>query len=165
MAKIRIRQCAGAVEAGRGTILEAALRAGLPYPHSCRSGACGACKTRLHEGEVTMGPHDPAALTATERRRGLILACRARPRGDVEVEWLGGAAAPVLRLRGRVHSLESPNPEVRILRVETDSRLPSPPASTQGCASGGCRRGPTAWPTGPTSRCWNSTSALCPTAW
>lgn len=30
----------------------------------------------------------------------------------------------MLRLRGRVHSLEGPNPEVRILRVETESRLP-----------------------------------------
>lgn len=34
------------VEIGQ-TILEAALTQGVPYPHGCRSGNCGARKSRL----------------------------------------------------------------------------------------------------------------------
>src|SRR3546814_1471930 len=33
------------------TLLETALDAGIAYPHGCRSGRCGACKTRLLSGE------------------------------------------------------------------------------------------------------------------
>jgi len=33
-------------------VLEAALRAGLNLPHSCKGGNCGACRARLLEGAV-----------------------------------------------------------------------------------------------------------------
>ena len=61
------------------TILAAATAAGAPYPHGCRSGNCGACKSRLIAGEVALAPHSDYALTAAERADGLILACRATP--------------------------------------------------------------------------------------
>ena len=37
-----------------GTILEAALEAGVGYPFGCQSGNCGACKSHLVKGEVTI---------------------------------------------------------------------------------------------------------------
>ena len=40
-------------------ILEAALDAGLNYPFGCHSGTCGACKSRLIAGRVTMAEHSP----------------------------------------------------------------------------------------------------------
>ncbi|WP_374439941.1 2Fe-2S iron-sulfur cluster-binding protein [Stella sp.] len=67
------------------TLLQAALAAGIALPHGCRSGLCGACRVALLDGEIDHDPHAPAALTAAERARGLILACRARPRGDVRL--------------------------------------------------------------------------------
>ncbi|MBI1776773.1 MAG: 2Fe-2S iron-sulfur cluster binding domain-containing protein [Proteobacteria bacterium] len=70
------------------TILEAALAAGVPYPHGCRSGTCGACKSLLVAGEVILSPYSKFALSEAERRRGLILACRARAAAPVEVAWL-----------------------------------------------------------------------------
>ena len=76
------------VPAGR-TILEAAMAAGVPYPHGCRSGDCGACKSRLISGDVTLAPYSDRALSARERAAGMILACRARPRGDCTVAWRG----------------------------------------------------------------------------
>lgn len=42
-----------------GTVLEAALRAGAPFPHGCRSGRCGSCKSELLSGEVEMLQHSP----------------------------------------------------------------------------------------------------------
>src|SRR3546814_15622944 len=86
------------------TLLEAALEAGVAYPHGCRSGRCGACKTRLLSGEVDLLPHTPFSLTADERRQGLVLACRARLLSNIEVKWLARPAVnhPVIRKQGRV---------------------------------------------------------------
>jgi ferredoxin len=66
------------------TVLEAAEEAGIAIPFECRSGICGQCKTRLVSGHVAMETQD--ALTSGERARGLILACQARPIGDVVVD-------------------------------------------------------------------------------
>lgn len=101
------------------TLLEAARSAGLPYPHGCRVGRCGACKSRLLSGEVEMLPHTPFSLTAADRERGFILACRAQPRSDCSVAWLGSDAAdhPAREATGRVVSLSRPTPDITILRV------------------------------------------------
>jgi ferredoxin-NADP reductase/DMSO/TMAO reductase YedYZ heme-binding membrane subunit len=66
------------------TVLEAAEEAGVEIPFECRSGICGQCKTRLISGKVTMDVQD--ALTPADRSRRLILACQARPVGDVVVD-------------------------------------------------------------------------------
>ena len=76
-----------AVETGQ-TILEAALARDLPYPHGCRSGNCGACKSELLAGEVEMSPYSDFALTDQEKSSGLILACRAVPWSDCDVHFL-----------------------------------------------------------------------------
>jgi|GEM_PF-196122 len=66
------------------TVLEAAEEAGVEIPFECRSGICGQCKTRLLSGNVTMDVQD--ALTPADRSKRLILACQARPVGDVVVD-------------------------------------------------------------------------------
>lgn len=71
-----------------GTILEAALDAGIGYPFGCQSGNCGACKSHLIKGEVTMEGYSEFALSDEEKARGLILACRAVPWEECEVAWL-----------------------------------------------------------------------------
>lgn len=74
------------IEAG-STILESALSSGIDYPHGCRSGNCGACKSRLHSGDVEHSPYSPFALSDYEYDDGLILACRTVPWSDCEVSW------------------------------------------------------------------------------
>ncbi|HET7865813.1 MAG TPA: 2Fe-2S iron-sulfur cluster-binding protein [Burkholderiaceae bacterium] len=87
--RLSIRQWAAPVELrGKQTLLEAALAAGVPFPHNCMSGECGACKCRVLDGQVEHGPHLPEALSADERAQGLVLACRSRACGPVAVEWL-----------------------------------------------------------------------------
>ncbi len=75
------------VETGQ-TILEAALAQGLPYPHGCRSGNCGACKSEMFDGDVDLMPHSEFALTPGERAAGKILACRAVPWSNCSVAFL-----------------------------------------------------------------------------
>lgn len=66
------------------TVLEGAEDAGIAIPFECRSGICGQCKTKLVSGRVTMDVQD--ALTASDRSKGLILACQARPVRDCVVD-------------------------------------------------------------------------------
>ena len=70
------------------TILWSALDQGVDYPFGCQSGNCGACKSHLVSGEVTMEGYSEFALSEEEKARGLILACRAVPWEDCEVAWL-----------------------------------------------------------------------------
>lgn len=101
------------------TILDAAESAGLAFPRGCRVGRCGACKSRLLSGEVELLPHTPFSLTALEREQGMILACRARPRSDCVVAWLGNDAEQHQRRKatGRVVSKERPTADVTVLRI------------------------------------------------
>ena len=121
MTTITLQQWPRPLSTTRGTILDAALAAGVPYPHSCQSGDCGSCKSRLLCGEVTMDGCAPEALTATERADGLILACRARPITDIEVAWLSAATAervcPLRRVRATVIAKEAVTHDITRLRL------------------------------------------------
>jgi ring-1,2-phenylacetyl-CoA epoxidase subunit PaaE len=59
------------------SVLEAAERAGLDLPFSCRSGICATCRTRVTEGAVSM-THN-IALEPWEIAAGFVLCCQARP--------------------------------------------------------------------------------------
>ena len=87
--KVRIAQAERTIDVPTGaTILSTALDAGIDYPFGCQSGNCGACKSHLVKGEVTMEGYSEFALSDEEKARGLILACRAVPWEDSEVAWL-----------------------------------------------------------------------------
>jgi ring-1,2-phenylacetyl-CoA epoxidase subunit PaaE len=58
-------------------ILEAAERAGLDLPFSCRAGVCSTCRAKLVSGSATM-EHN-VALEDWEVDAGYILCCQSRP--------------------------------------------------------------------------------------
>lgn len=66
------------------TVLEAAEDNEIAIPFECRSGICGQCKCKLISGRVVMDSQD--ALTASDKAKGLILACQARPTQNCEIE-------------------------------------------------------------------------------
>jgi len=66
------------------SVLDAAQRAGLEIPYSCRKGVCGTCKGQLVSGEARAFAGD--ALGAAERAEGLVLFCNARPRSDLVIK-------------------------------------------------------------------------------
>src|SRR5688500_7250074 len=68
------------------TVLEAALRKGLEFPHGCRVGGCGSCKCRLLAGRVTELTETAYLLSAEEIRSGYILGCQSVPTSDVRIE-------------------------------------------------------------------------------
>ena len=107
------------VETGR-TILESALAQGIDYPHGCRSGNCGACKSVLHAGEVEMSPYSEFALSADENARGLILACRSVPWSDCHVSPVDEDENTVHASRQmtcRVSELANATHDIKIIRL------------------------------------------------
>ena len=70
------------------TILESALDQGIDFPHGCRTGNCGACKSKKIYGEIEMSPFSEFALDQEEEKQSLILACRSVPWSDCEIEIL-----------------------------------------------------------------------------
>ena len=62
---------------GDPSILDAAARAGLDVPYSCKSGVCSTCRARLIEGQVRMDRN--FALEKDELAAGFILCCQSHP--------------------------------------------------------------------------------------
>jgi ring-1,2-phenylacetyl-CoA epoxidase subunit PaaE len=58
------------------TVLDAAARAGIELPFSCRAGVCSTCRTKVVSGVVQMAQN--YALEDWELEQGYVLACQAR---------------------------------------------------------------------------------------
>ena len=65
-------------------MLELSEELGIGIENSCRVGTCGVCKVKMTSGEVDQAVQD--ALDAEDKTNGLILACQAKPKGEIAVE-------------------------------------------------------------------------------
>jgi ring-1,2-phenylacetyl-CoA epoxidase subunit PaaE len=63
------------------TVLDAAARAGVELPFSCRAGVCSTCRTKVIRGEVAMAQN--YALEDWELEQGYVLACQSRVKSPV----------------------------------------------------------------------------------
>jgi len=119
--RVEVRNAGHTLDVKPGqTILGAAAAAGLPYPYSCRAGNCGTCRSDLIEGEVELEHHSRYALDPHERAAGAILACRAHPKTDCVVEWLGPEMPPAFearRAQATITAVDDLAPSMRRLRV------------------------------------------------
>jgi CDP-4-dehydro-6-deoxyglucose reductase, E3 len=68
------------------TVLEAAQRAGIALPYSCRAGVCGSCKAVLIEGRCEYPRNPPTALDVHDRVHHAVLLCQAVPASDLLLE-------------------------------------------------------------------------------
>jgi NAD(P)H-flavin reductase/fatty-acid desaturase len=73
------------VEQGE-TLLDAALRSGLDFPHSCKVGGCGSCRCKLAQGDVIELTETAYLLSQEELDDGVILACQSVPKRDVVID-------------------------------------------------------------------------------
>ncbi len=114
------------VEAG-DTILGSLLRAGVPFPFSCQAGNCGTCKCELVSGDILELEHSEHALSAEERAKGIILACRTQVWDDtavrrIDVEEL--VLHPSRVMRCRVLALEDLTYDIKGLRLAVEAGGP-----------------------------------------
>ena len=89
--KVTVKGSAGtfSVEPGMN-LMKAAINAKIAWPHSCKVGSCGSCRTTIisGKGHYPSSPCDPTTLlTPEETKSGMVIACQWYPLGgDMEVE-------------------------------------------------------------------------------
>lgn len=126
---IQIPQAERAIAApANRTILDSALAAGVDYPHGCRSGQCGACRSRLVSGQVEHLSHSDFALSTSDKALGFILPCRALPRSDASVAWTEqddrALDLAVRRVRCRVSRVEPLTHDISLIGLEPATGRP-----------------------------------------
>lgn len=96
------------------TLLDAAARAGITLPYSCRSGRCSTCACRVLEGGSS-ALHPETGLTEREQKNGWVLACVRTAQSDltIEADDLGAMELPPARIVPcRIDALEKLAPDV-----------------------------------------------------
>jgi naphthalene 1,2-dioxygenase ferredoxin reductase component len=114
------------VEAG-DTILASLLRAGIAFPFSCQAGNCGTCKCELISGDVLELEYSEHALSAQERARGIILACRTQVWDDTVVRRIDTEELvlhPSRVMRCRVLEIEELTHDIKGLRLAVEAGGP-----------------------------------------
>jgi len=101
-------------------IVQAGLAAGYMLPYSCRAGVCRTCRGTLREGKVDYGLVHETYLPESDKAKGYVLLCQAKPVSDivVEVREVQGVRPRVIPCR--VERLEKPAPDVAVIGL----RLP-----------------------------------------
>jgi len=114
------------VEAG-DTILASLIRAGVAFPFSCQAGNCGTCKCELLSGDVFEIEYSEHALSAEERAKGVILACRSQVWDDTVVRRLDTEELvlhPSRVMRCRVVDLEDLTHDIKGLHLAIEAGGP-----------------------------------------
>lgn len=107
----------------RETLLQAALREGINFPHSCRVGGCASCKCKLVNGKVKELTEAGYILSDEDLDQGYILACQSVPQTDVSIEVDLGSQQARRRVGGRVVSQDKLTHDITRLRVQLDEAL------------------------------------------
>lgn len=58
-------------------------------PVGCRGGGCGVCKIQVDAGEIEKRVMSREHVSVEEEAAGCVLACRVRPKSDVEISVIG----------------------------------------------------------------------------
>jgi CDP-4-dehydro-6-deoxyglucose reductase len=104
---------------GNDSLLEAALRAGIPLNYSCSNGNCGDCKARLVSGQLAkLHPHD-YALKDVEKANGVFLLCSYAPTSDlvIEANVAGVDDIPQQDITAKVKAVEMLDAEIAALHL------------------------------------------------
>ncbi|MEM9101056.1 MAG: 2Fe-2S iron-sulfur cluster-binding protein [Pseudomonadota bacterium] len=99
------------------TILEAALRSGIPLPYQCAQGECGTCRAKILNGDWDLLEGLPAARYLND---GETLLCSSKPKSDLEIEY-----EPIVEssfhVNCQVSSVQTVTDEILIVRLAPQS--------------------------------------------
>lgn len=103
------------------TLLEAALRQDINLPYGCKNGACGSCKGKVLEGQVSHDQHSDSAMSRAEETAGATLFCCAHPQSDLLIEARevqGAGDIAIRKVPCRVNAIFKPTSDVAILKLQ-----------------------------------------------
>jgi CDP-4-dehydro-6-deoxyglucose reductase len=104
------------------TLLESALRSGLPIAYHCSSGSCGECYGRLIKGELGERQTHDFRLSQQQQSEGGFLLCRNHAASDLVIsahELNDPATIPLQHIETKVYKLTPANEEYLILQLRT----------------------------------------------
>jgi CDP-4-dehydro-6-deoxyglucose reductase/ferredoxin-NAD(P)+ reductase (naphthalene dioxygenase ferredoxin-specific) len=103
------------------TVLDALLAHGVGFAYSCQAGNCGTCRCELVSGDILELEYSEHALSAEDRSRGIVLACRSQMWSDVVVRRLDAeefVVHPSRVMRCRVAECSRLTHDILRLRLE-----------------------------------------------
>jgi ferredoxin-NAD(P)+ reductase (naphthalene dioxygenase ferredoxin-specific) len=103
------------------TVLDALLAHGIGFAYSCQAGNCGTCRCEFISGDILELEYSEHALSAEDRSRGIVLACRTQAWSDVVVRRLDAeefVVHPSRVLRCRVSDVAWLTHDILRLRVD-----------------------------------------------
>ncbi len=107
---------------GPDSVLEGALRAGVPLSYGCSGGNCGLCKARLISGQIKKTRLHDYVLTEADKRNGLFLMCSSTAVTDIVIEAsvAGGVQdIPFQQIPATVKSITHLTPDIALLHLQT----------------------------------------------
>lgn len=107
---------------GQDTLLEAAIRAGIPLSYGCSNGNCGLCKAKLVSGEVMKTRHHDYPIPEAEKLQNVILLCSHTAVSDVVIEATAANSVqdiPFQQINARVKLLSPLGDDFMLLHLET----------------------------------------------
>lgn len=107
---------------GQDTLLEAALRAGVPVSYGCSGGNCGLCKAKVVSGQIKKVRQHDYVIPEAEKKQGYVLLCSNTAVSDVEIEApVAGSVQdiPFQQVAAKVKAIEPLTREIAVLHLQT----------------------------------------------
>lgn len=107
---------------GQDTLLEAAMRAGIPLNYGCSGGNCGLCKAKVVSGQVKKTHQHDFVISEAEKSRGYILLCSNTAVSDVVIEAsVAGSVQdiPFQQLTAKVKDISALSGDMLLLHLQT----------------------------------------------
>jgi len=107
---------------GHDTLLEAAMRSGIPLDYGCSGGNCGLCKARVVSGEVKKTRSHDFVISESEKSNGYILLCSNTAVSDVVIEAAVAGSVqdiPFQQINAHVKTIGHINDDMILLHLQT----------------------------------------------
>lgn len=107
---------------GHDSLLEAAMRAGIPLNYGCSNGNCGLCKAKVISGEVRKTRHHDFPLSQMDRDAGYVLLCSNTAVSDLVIEAPEANSVqdiPFQQIEGQVKAIGHINDDILLLHLQT----------------------------------------------
>ena len=107
---------------GQDTLLEAAMRAGIPLNYGCSGGNCGLCKAKVVSGQVKKTRSHDYVISDLQKSQGYVLLCSNTAVTDVTLEAAVANSVqdiPYQQLTAKVKAVELLTADMLLLHLQT----------------------------------------------
>ncbi len=107
---------------GHDTLLEAAVRSGIPLDYGCSGGNCGKCKARVVSGKVKKTRLHDFVISEVEKQQGYVLLCSNTAVSDVVIEAPVANSVqdiPFQQITAKVKTLGEIGSDMMLLHLQT----------------------------------------------